>query len=65
MGLIKSSMTLCIGYYLIDLLKKHKNTIMKIPFISDILKKTKGDDKTISNEVYILLFLLSIKDFIF
>lgn len=63
MGILKSGMTLCIGYYLIDILKKHKDTIEKIPFISDFLKKNK--DKNISSETYILLFLLVIKDFIF
>ena len=62
MGFIKSAMTLYIGYYLLEILKKHKDTIKKIPFISDILKKK---DKDIPNEAYILLFLFSIKDFIF
>ena len=63
MGFIKSAMTLYIGYYLIEILKKHKDTIKKIPFISDFLEKNK--DKNISNETYILLFLFAIKDFIF
>lgn len=62
MGFIKSAMTLYIGYYLLEILKKHKDTIKNIPFISDILKKK---DKDIPNEAYILLFLFSIKDFIF
>ena len=63
MGLIKSAMTFCLGYYLINLIKDHKSTLEKIPFISDILKK--NDDDKIPNEAYILLILLSIKDFIF
>lgn len=62
MGLIKSAMTIYIGYYLIEIFKKNKDKLKNIPFISDFMKKYK--DKNISIETYLLLFFFGIKDFL-
>ena len=57
-------MTFFLGYYIIEILKKNKVLIEKIPFISDFLKKNEKDGK-INSEAYIILLALSAKDFLF
>ena len=63
MGLISASITVIIGYFAIEMIKKHKETLKDIPIISDFIEI--DTEKKISNDAYLIVIAFALKDFIF
>jgi hypothetical protein len=65
MGFISSSITVIIGYFAIEFIKKHKKNIKDIPILSEFIEIDKEDNDKISNDAYLIVLAFALKDFIF
>tara|TARA_B100000123_G_C25738894_1_gene432846 strand:+ start:2092 stop:2283 length:192 start_codon:yes stop_codon:yes gene_type:complete len=63
MGLVSASITLIIGYFTIEMIKKHKETLKNMPIVSDFVDI--DENKKISNDAYLIVIAFALKDFIF
>lgn len=63
MGLVNASFTFIIGYFAIEMIKKHKETFKNMPIISDFVDI--DNEKKISNDAYLVVIAFALKDFIF
>ncbi len=63
MGLVNASFTFVIGYFAIEMIKKHKKTLKNMPIISDFVDI--DNEKKISNDAYLVIIAFALKDFIF
>ena len=63
MGLVNASFTFIIGYFAIEMIKKHKETLKNMPIISDFVDI--DNEKKISNDAYLVIIAFALKDFIF
>ena len=63
MGFISASFTVIIGYFTIEFLKKNKESLKNMPIVADFIDKK--DMKTVSNDAYLIVLALALKDFIF
>lgn len=61
MGLINASITFVIGYVIITIIKKNKDSLNNIPFVNQVMGKvSKGNE--ISSDAWFLLGGFVIKD---
>ena len=63
MGLVNASFTFIIGYFAIEMIKKHKETLKNMPIVSDFVDI--DNEKKISNDAYLIVIAFALKDFIF
>ena len=63
MGLVNASFTFIIGYFAIQMIKKHKETLKNMPIVSDFVEI--DNEKKISNDAYLVVIAFALKDFIF
>lgn len=63
MGLVNASFTFIIGYFAIEMIKKHKETLKNMPIISDFVDI--DNEKKVSNDAYLVIIAFALKDFIF
>ena len=63
MGFISAGITVMIGYFAIEFLKKNKETLKDLPVISDFVD-TENMDK-VSYDAYFIVFAFALKDFMF
>lgn len=63
MGLVNASFTFIIGYFAIQMIKKHKETLKNMPIVSDFVDI--DNEKKISNDAYLVVMAFALKDFIF
>lgn len=63
MGLVNASFTFIIGYFAIQMIKKHKETLKNMPIVSDFVDI--DNEKKISNDAYLVVIAFALKDFIF
>ena len=63
MGLVNASFTFIIGYFAIQMIKKHKETLKNMPIVSDFVDI--DNEKKISNDAYLVVLAFALKDFIF
>jgi len=63
MGLINASITAIIGYFAIEMIKKHKEKLKDMPIISEFVEI--DPTKKISNDAYLIVIAFALKDFIF
>jgi len=63
MGLINASITAIIGYFAIEMIKKHKEKLKDMPIISEFVEI--DPNKKISNDAYLIVIAFALKDFIF
>ena len=66
MGLLQAGFTFIIGYFCLEFIKKHQDTLKDIPFISDIaFKKDEEGNEIHKPEAYLLFIAFVLKDFLF
>jgi hypothetical protein len=63
MGLINASITAIIGYFAIEMIKKHKEKLKDMPIVSEFVEI--DPTKKISNDAYLIVIAFALKDFIF
>jgi uncharacterized membrane protein YhdT len=63
MGFVSASITLVIGYLVIEFLKKNKETLKDMPIVSDFID-TEEMEK-VSYDAYFIVLAFAMKDFIF
>tara|TARA_B100000123_G_C25406174_1_gene286592 strand:- start:76 stop:267 length:192 start_codon:yes stop_codon:yes gene_type:complete len=63
MGLVNASFTFILGYFAIQMIKKHKETLKNMPIVSDFVDI--DNEKKISNDAYLVVIAFALKDFIF
>ena len=63
MGFIKAGITVLLGYFAIEFLKKNKETLKDLPVVSDFID-TENMDK-VSYDAYFIVFAFAFKDFMF
>ena len=65
MGFISASMTMIIGYFAIEFIKKNKKNLAQFPIICEFLDKNEVETEKVSNDVYLIVLAFALKDFIF
>ena len=63
MGFISAGITVMIGYFAIEFLKKNKETLRDLPIVSDFIDTEKMD--SVSYDAYFVVFAFALKDFMF
>ncbi len=63
MGFFNAAITVIVGYFAIDFVKKNKETLRDIPIINDMVKL--DETTSISSDAYLILVILALKDFVF
>lgn len=61
MGLINASITFVIGYVIITIIKKNKDSLNNIPFVNKVMGKV-SNSKEVSSDAWFLLGGFVIKD---
>lgn len=63
MGFISAGITVMIGYFAIEFLKKNKEQLKSIPIIADFIDVDNMD--SVSYDAYFIVMAFALKDFIF
>ena len=63
MGFISAGITVMIGYFAIEFLKKNKEKLKDMPIVADFIDLDNMD--SVSYDAYFIVFAFALKDFIF